>query len=325
MDKLADDENLSWAAYHASCNQDDEVRDCSTSLSYLLPLFYEDAKSVAMICHGMDIVKNAVDILNPGQIPIITADQPLYTLCKQIQWSWPGHYGEEHFVVMFGGLHIEMNALKVLGDLLDSSGWTGALTQANVASSGTADSYLKVSHVTRTRHAHQMTASSLHILLHKAYTEYSSSQEDEESLSLESWCDERAKVSPQFHFWFTILQLELQVMIFVRSLREADFKLYIDSLSQFVPWLFSLYHTHYTRWIPAHLRDMVTLAEKHPAVYQEFLHGNFTVKRTGRAFSNIAIDQAHEQNNACVKGDGGAVGLTQSPAALRRRMVSGPD
>ncbi len=33
--------------------------------------------------------------------------------------------------------------------------------RANIASSGTADSYLKVSHVTRTRHAHQVTASSL--------------------------------------------------------------------------------------------------------------------------------------------------------------------
>ena len=200
MDKLADDENLSWAAYHASCNQD-EARDCSKSLSCLLPLFYEDAKSVAMLRHRMDIVKNAVDFLNPGQVPIITADQPLYALCKQIQWRWPGCYSEDHFIVMFGGLHIEMNALKVLGDLLDSSGWTGALTQANIASSGTADSYLKVSHVTRTRHAHQVTVSNLYILLHKAYTEYSSSQEDEEGLkSLEAWCDERAKASPQFHF-----------------------------------------------------------------------------------------------------------------------------
>ena len=176
MDKLADNENLSWAAYHANCSQD-EARDRSKSLSCLLPLFYEDSKSVAMLRHGMDIAKNAVDFLNPGQVPTITADQPLYAICKQIQ-RWPGCYGEDRFIVMFGGLHIEMNALKMLGDLLDSSGWTGALTQANIASSGTADSYLKVSHVTRTRHAHQVTASSLYILLHKAYSEYS--QEGEE-------------------------------------------------------------------------------------------------------------------------------------------------
>jgi hypothetical protein len=135
----------------------------------------------------------------------------LINLCMHFASRFSGGcYGKDQFVVMFGGLHIEMNALKLLGDLLDSSGWTGALTQA----SGTADSYLKVSHVTCTRHAHQLTASSLHILLHKAYTEYSSSQEDEEALdSLEAWCDERAKnrFSSTWYtifFWYTILQLQ---------------------------------------------------------------------------------------------------------------------
>ncbi len=54
---------------------------------------------------------------------------------------------------MFGGLHVEMAALKTLGDLLEGSGWTGALVQAGVATSGTADSFLKASHVTRTRRA----------------------------------------------------------------------------------------------------------------------------------------------------------------------------
>ena len=39
----------------------------------------------------------------------------------------------------------------------------------------------------------------------------------------------------------------------------------------------------------------------------------------------MAIDQAHEQNNAMVKGDGGAVGLTENPSALRRWMISGPE
>ena len=42
-------------------------------------------------------------------------------------------------------------------------------------------------------------------------------------------------------------------------------------------------------------------------------------------FSGIAIDLAHEQNNASVKDDGGAVGLTENPAALRSWMVSGPE
>ena len=94
-----------------------------------------------MIRHSMDVVKTAVKVLNPGQVPIITCDQPLYTLAKQIQWSWPTTHEEDHFIVMFGGLHIEMAALKTLGDLLKCSGWTGALVQAGIATPGTADSF----------------------------------------------------------------------------------------------------------------------------------------------------------------------------------------
>jgi len=51
----------------------------------------------------------------------------------------------------------------------------------------------------------------------------------------------------------------------------------------------------------------------------------FVVKKSKHSFSAIAIDQAHEQNNALVKSDGGAVGLTENSAALHRWMVSGPE
>lgn len=324
-DTLRGDETISWAAYHASLQPSNAVPESSVSLTSLLPLFYDQAKSVAMIRHSMDVVKQAVDILNPGQRPIITVDQPLYAVAKEIQWSWPATHGEDHFIVMFGGLHIEMAALKTLGDLLEGSGWTGALVKAGVATPWTADSFLKASHVTRTRRAHQVTASSLHLLLQKAYTEYSNDlEEGNDLMSLEDWCTERAVSCPQFHFWSIILQLEIEVLIYVRSIREANFLLYIDALTKIVPWFFALGHTHYARWIPVHLRDMITLKDSHPDVHEQFLTGNFAVKKTTHSFSAIAIDQAHEQNNASVKGDGGAVGLTENTAALRRWMVSGP-
>ena len=57
----------------------------------------------------------------------------------------------------------------------------------------------------------------------------------------------------------------------------------------------------------------------------EFVSGKFVARKSYRLFSAIALDQAHKQVNALVKGDGGAVGLTEDPAALRRWMVSGPE
>ena len=70
---------------------------------------------------------------------------------------------------------------------------------------------------------------------------------------------------------FCLLKLQL-----MRSLRKADFKLYIDSLSKRVPCCFALDHCYFARWLPLHLRDMVSLNEKHPTISQEYLSGNFT-------------------------------------------------
>lgn len=55
----------------------------------------------------MNKIRDTVAFLNPGPILVVAADQSLYALTKQIQWQWP-EYGEDEFVIMFGGLHFEM-------------------------------------------------------------------------------------------------------------------------------------------------------------------------------------------------------------------------
>ncbi|KAG7156429.1 hypothetical protein Hamer_G006188, partial [Homarus americanus] len=99
----------------------------------------------------------------------------------------------------------------------------------------------------------------------------------------------------------------------------------MDALAELCQWFFALDHTHYYRWVPVHLKDMTELSDKHPDVAAKFQAGHFTTNKTAHRFSAMALDQAHEQNNACIKGDGGAVGLTGNPSALRRWMVAGPE
>ncbi|WAR14007.1 hypothetical protein MAR_004112 [Mya arenaria] len=144
------------------------------------------------------IVKKTVSYLNPGQIPVMAADQPLFALAKQIQWTWPNDFDEEMFVVMFGGLHIELAALKTIGDLLQDSGWSSVLTQANIATPGTADSFLKATNISRTRHAHQVTSAALYVLMKQQYDEYVEATKDEigPEMSLEMWVDVRQNESP---------------------------------------------------------------------------------------------------------------------------------
>ncbi|KAL8597465.1 hypothetical protein ACOMHN_047692 [Nucella lapillus] len=67
------------------------------------------------------------------------------------------------------------------------------------------------------------------------------------------------------------------------------------------------------------------LESQHPEVFHKFTEGAFVVHKTKRKFSAIALDQAHEQCNTLVKGEGGAVGLTNNINALKRWMIAGPE
>ena len=78
------DGNISWEAYYANQKP---AQDNSPAISAMLPLFHEDL--VAMIRHSMDVIKQAVQELNPSQVPVLTLDQPLYSVAKRIQWNWP--------------------------------------------------------------------------------------------------------------------------------------------------------------------------------------------------------------------------------------------
>ena len=316
--------SLNWSAHHASMNRGLAFE---ASITALLPLLREQAHSVATVRHVMDKVKETLTYLNPDQIPVITADQPIYAVLKQIQWQWPEHYGESKFVIMFGGLHIEMAALKSIGTLLQSSGWTSAIVEADIASSGTAESFLSASSVTRTRQAHQITASCLYKLLKNAYEYYSNEAvaNTDAILSFETWCQKRLIESPQFHFWHLVLSMELTILSLVRAFREANFTLYCQALCALIPFFFANNNVNYARWLPVHLKDMLSLEHKHPDVFQEFQCGKFVVFKSSRTFSAMAIDQAHEQANAVIKGEGGAIGVTEDPSALRRWMVAGPE
>ena len=209
---------------------------------------------------------------------------------------------------------------KTFGNYMQNSGWTTALTQAGVASSGTATSFLRCCHLTRTRQAHQVTALALAKLQHDAFL---STQQGHTKEAKEVWRQDMIKSSPTFHYWDTVLHLELLGLIFIRSHRDKNFPLYVESLKALVPWFFALDHPNYSRWIPMHIRDMESLP---PSISEEFLQqGHWVISKTTNRFSSMPIDQAHKQNNESVKGAGGAVGLTENSSAFQKWMLAGPE
>ena len=75
------DDPIGMAAFHANAKQ---PRDFDVTITSLLPLFPDDSKSLAMIRHSTDVAQRAAHLLNPGQVPVLTLDQPLFTIAKKI-------------------------------------------------------------------------------------------------------------------------------------------------------------------------------------------------------------------------------------------------
>ena len=92
-----------------------------------------------------------------------------------------------------------------------------------------------------------------------------------------------------------------------------------------MPWVFALDHTHYARNLPIHLRDMVTLEERHPAIYVEFKNGNFMGQKSQRSFSMIPRDQMHEQLIDWLKNSAGVMENLDDPHTVRREQVVRPE
>ena len=86
-------------------------------------------------------------------------------------------------------------------------------------------------------------------------------------------------------------------------------------------WFAELGHVHYFRWMSVFLKDLDNLST---SLFNEFVRGNFPVNKNARVFRGMGVDQAHEQNNKCVKIDEGAICILDNERALLEWSLKGP-
>ncbi len=87
-DSVTDSTQVVWSAYHAA--RSDVVGKPEKNIEALLPLFHEKA-SPEMIQHGMKIVKDITEHLNPHQVPLIVVDQSHMTLPRKYNGHSQAH------------------------------------------------------------------------------------------------------------------------------------------------------------------------------------------------------------------------------------------
>ena len=143
---------LSWGAYFADLYPNTQPK----TLGYMNPLFREPSTSPMMVYHAINQTIAMTNHLNPGQVPILVADQPLYQLIKRLQHKYNDSIGEHKFIAILGPMHVEKMMWETVGSYLEKSGWTALLSSSGTVTSGVAESFVGVSHLTRTRYFNQV-------------------------------------------------------------------------------------------------------------------------------------------------------------------------
>lgn len=131
------EERISFSSYFS--------KECSsrmpTTISSLLPLLNESINSTAMVRHCIEVIQRTTRYLNADQKVLITADQPVYALGKQVQWMYNERY--MNVVWLMGPLHVEMAYMSAIGNWVNGSGWVAAFEKANITTTGRIESFFE--------------------------------------------------------------------------------------------------------------------------------------------------------------------------------------
>ena len=124
--------------------------------------------------------------------------------------------------------------------------------------------------------------------------------------------------SCMYKYWMLIMKF--QIIVFIRSMREGNFKLFVKILISLVKWVFIFDYYNYARWLSVHIQDLLSLIITCSQLYQEFERESLVVQISGRQFSQIHHDQAHKQSNKTIKSVKGPVDLWIVQAMSYRKV-----
>ena len=176
-----------------------------------------------------------------------------------------------------------------------------------------------VNNIKRARYTLQITLCSLFKLLRDA------KPDDTRDLSTYDWLSKKSKESTSFLYWKLVIDFEMLILIYIRSLREGNFKPHLEVLYLLLSWFFLFNHINCARWLTVHWFDMYHLESNFPDLFEQFSNGHFTFQKSNREFSRMGLDQIHEQNNKVIKGGASALLNREVDSAILRWEVCSPE
>ena len=100
------------------------------------------------------------------------------------------------------------------------------------------------------------------------------------NMSAYEWLCQKSTESEVYLYWKMVVELEIGILIYKRSIREGNFQLYIESLRKLLKWFFIFDRYNYARWLTVQWFDLKNLEANFPDVYEYFCKGFFSFQKT---------------------------------------------
>ena len=120
---------------------------------------------------------------------------------------------------MFGALLIEKELL-IANEHIVRKGLEENLGDTSVYTAGLQTATVDVNHIHKARYSLQLSVVPIYICLKEAHEASNS------VLSLYSLVEERSLSSRMFKYWMLVMKFQIDYLVFIRSMREGNFKLF---------------------------------------------------------------------------------------------------
>lgn len=299
-----------------------------------------------------------VKVVGADRKTVVSLDMGLYLPAKKLQMA---RDDLKHIILRPGELHILMAQLRTIGAFIENSGIDMAWIESDLYGPNTVKQILEGNHVKRGEAAHLVTLQAFFILYQEAFLQHvpessktllkslakdlcdacSSSEgvqvaeahqrivnavESMEIMKKMKEFDESHENSPMFKVFRQYMGMVLEMLMFIRAVRTANWELHLEALEIFTKYFFAHDRLNYARMIPLYLAEMKALSNTDPEIYAEFKDGNWVVNKNPCVpFCAIGPDNALEHLNRSMKVTGGLVGITLNPSARAKFFLIAPE
>ncbi|KXJ12360.1 hypothetical protein AC249_AIPGENE6741 [Exaiptasia diaphana] len=318
----------------------------------LIPEPAHEWRTLLTVLKQAQNIKTAV--VGPSRKTVISLDLGLYQPAKQLQMS---RTDLNHIILRPGELHIVMAQLRTIGSYIENSGIDLCWTEADLYGPSTVKQILEGNHVKRGQTAHIVTLQALfnlyqevflnqhphlkpHLVqastmlietcstnieeLSKAHKEMSDTINALDITSKMANFDKSKK--PLFICMRQYMQMILEMLLFIRAVRTANWDLHLKALETFTKYFFAHDKLNYARMIPLYLAEMESLKTSDQELLDEFKQSNWVVNKNPEVpFCAIGGDHALEHINRSMKVSGGLVGITLNPSARSKFFLIAPE